>query len=256
MTAPSVSPASAVNKTTTAPADQDKEAPWNKVLSKKKKKAVRLTQMNAVQTFPNMANSTQPSVPTLSRNPWWRKQKVHVYQDSNGKENPKNVERELKSLQQRHDVKINYEVEFHDTYTLPRTFHQMKGRDHSDAIVLINIGTNDMRFKEQRPNTKYSQQNPHFWVKKMIDLLKQQTSGENIVFVASAPSTKFNIAPYNIENFRFCQNEEVGFAHTLALKKHLSRDQYHISSNFLHLIAKTTAAAIIDVNPFQAYKAF
>ena len=145
--------------------------------------------------------------PPPRHNPWLKKQKVFVYQGSNGKKNPGKVEEELSVLSSKYHVKKQYDIEYLDTYTLPRTLREMEQRDHSNAVVLVHIGTNDIRFRKNQPKNWLSQQSPQVLVKKMISLLKTQTHPENIVFMECPPSLAFDMLPYNRANYNLCKRE-------------------------------------------------
>ena len=240
------------------------------MIKKKKLKAKKPTQLH-ISPNPNYGTSDSeppfrrqheaskpppsqfcPAPPPL-RNPWWKRQKVFVYQDSNGKRNPSKVDHYLQELQKKHGSNTIFEVEFIDSYTLPRTYRMMQERDHTDAIVVIAVGTNDIRLRKQSPDHRYSKQNPQAWVRKIISHLKAQTSNHNIRLVASPPSTLFDIKSFNNFNFHLCRSEGVVFAYTLARKEHLARDGYHISFMFSNVVAQTTAASIFNVNPTLAF---
>ena len=65
---------------------------------------------------------------------------VHIYQDSNGKDNKGNVEAELNKLRRQQKWEVDYEIYYHDTFTLPRTYNEIRNRIHSDAVIILNIG--------------------------------------------------------------------------------------------------------------------
>ena len=202
---------------------EKKDEKWNTVFSngeKKRQKAKRLTQL---QVFPNpefqphsngppffhQSSSPEPipepkPSPPPQQNPWAEEVTVHIYQDSNGKMNPGYVDQVVQNYKRANNVQTKYKTEYHNTFTLPRTFREMENRDHSNSIVLINIGTNDIRFRKEKPEHWLSRKDPKSWVKRMISLLKNQTTCENIVIVESPPSSIFNMTTYNKENFDLC----------------------------------------------------
>ena len=211
---------------------------WEQVTSKREKRQKRQKQLHQLTVIPNpsydgakshkekpflrqnqppkvVSNSRPPTAPPPKQNAWWPCQKVFVYQDSNGRRNKDQVEKELQKIKMQQDIKLNYNIEYCDTYTLPRTFYEMRKRDHTDAVVLINIGTNDIRLRQENPHNFRSKQDPQILMQRMISFLKSQTKSPNIVIVASAPSTKFNMEHYNKANHHLCRKEGVGFAHTL-----------------------------------------
>ena len=90
-------------------------------------------------------------------------------------------------------------------------------------------------------------------LRKIIQKLKTETDSQNICVTESAPSTKFNIEPYNKASELLCKRENVGFTSTLVTKSHIIRDGIHIHHNFRHLLVKTSAAAILGVDLFKTY---
>ena len=90
--------------------------------------------------------------------------------------NPGYVDQVVQNYKRANNVQTKYKTEYHNTFTLPRTFREMENRDHSDAIVLINIGTNDIRFRKEKPEHWLSRKDPKSWVKRMISLLINLTS--------------------------------------------------------------------------------
>ena len=141
-----------------------------------------------------------------------RLQVVHVYQDSNGNNNRGSVEQELEKIKKKD---VDYQVHYHDTFTLGRTYYKMLENDHRDAIVLISIGTNDIRLRRINPNSPKSQRNPHNLIQRMLTLLQRQTKDENIVVIEAPQATWFNVTPYNEANSHICQDRNVRFANTL-----------------------------------------
>ena len=49
-------------------------------------------------------------------------------------------------------------------------------------------------------------------------------------------------------------NEQVRFARSLISKGNLNNDGYHVRFEYQHLMSQTVAAAITNVNPFEAFK--
>ena len=99
------------------------------------------------------------------------------------------------------------------------------------SYTLTFTGTNDIRFRQTQPNHPNSRKNPHLFIRKIISHLKAQTKPENIVVLESAPSTKFDITPYNKRNQEICHDLNVGFANTLV------RNQYLVV--FIFMIVET-----------------
>ena len=171
---------------------------------------------------------------------------VHVYVDSNHSATPDliiEVNRKLKELNRSNEC---YSIETHRTFTLRKTLEEVRQRSHKDSIVIINIMTNDAKFGRDIYETQHI-------LRKIIQKLKTETDSQNICVTESAPSTKFNIEPYNKASQLLCKRENVGFTSTLVAKSHIIRDGIHIQHNFRHLLVKTSAAAILGVDLFKTY---
>ena len=203
----------------------------------------------------------RPTIPTAACQ---KKQKVHIYQDSNGRGRyhgdgiKDNIIPELQKLGgMRYIPHTEYDIEVHDTYRLRATYDEMLKRNHEGAIVIMNIGVNDVRFGKHVGWTHYGIRGNggiyYGYMQKIIDLLKEQTGPQNIIIVESAPSTKYSMHAYNKASFQLCQKENVRFAPTLISERHLWRDGYHICDNHRYLLTMTTAAAIKKVDPHQTY---
>ena len=116
----------------------------------------------------------------------------------------------------------------------------VKDLDHTDAIVIISVLTNNAR-------RHHSLRYVHDLQEQIIWMLKTETSATNITFVECPPSTAFESSSYNKETFEVCTTEKIGFHHqTLVKKSHLATDGYHIMRGYQHLITKTIAAAILS----------
>ena len=90
-------------------------------------------------------------------------------------------------------------------------------------------------------------------MKKIIDHLKGQTLPSNIVIMETPPSTKYPMYNFNKASYTLCKSEGIGFARTLVAEQHLWKDEYHIHNDHRHLLVKSVAAAILDMDPFGAY---
>ena len=184
---------------------------------------------------------------------------IHVYQDSNGKRsNPGNVEAEVKRLmQQKKGSSFDFQIHYHNSYHLPGTLYQVHQRDHSNSIVIINVGTNDVRYRLD-PSTHdhpLSKKDPHQMMDKIISHLKKETAPENIIILESIPSTKMDMKPYNDENYKLSKMRNIRYAFTLVRESHIWKgDKYHIHNAFRHVVSKSVAAAIMNVHPVQAYR--
>ena len=179
---------------------------------------------------------------------------IRHYGDSNSKGRypgggiKDNIIPELEKLgNTRYIPKKEYAFESHDTFRLQRTYDEMLKRDHSDEIVVINIGINDVRFGKGVGFTH------DIYMQKIIDHLKTQTHPQNIIIVESAPSTRYSMDAFNKASYHLCQKENVRFAPTLIGQEHLWNDGYHIQDSYRYLLTRTTAAAIKRVDPHHTY---
>ena len=59
--------------------------------------------------------------------------------------------------------------------------------------------------------------------------------------------------PYNRANYNLCKREAVGFTYSLAHESHLDDDRYHLNYRYRHYIAKSVAAALVDIDTHVAY---
>ena len=130
--------------------------------------------------------------------------------------------------------------------------------DHSNAIVVINVGVNNVRWGKRTQWTHHGIEDRHGqihhgYMKKIVDLLKEQTHSSNIIILQSAPSTKYSMENYNKASQDLSQREEIIFAPTLVNEQHLWNDGYHIHDTHRHLLVKSVAAAIVGMNPFKAF---
>ena len=184
---------------------------------------------------------------------------IHVYQDSNGKRsNPGNVEAEVKKLMlQKKGPNFDFVIHYHNSYHLPGTLYQVHQTDHTNSIVIINVGTNDVRYRLD-PSTHdhpLSKKDPHQMMDKIISHLKKETAPENIIILESIPSTKMDMKPYNDENYKLSKMRNIRYAFTLVRESHIWKgDKYHIHNAFRHVVSKSVAAAIMNVHPVQAYR--
>ena len=87
----------------------------------------------------------------------------------------------------------------------------------------------------------------------IIWMLKSETAPQNIVFIESPPSLKFDTASYNASTQALCKRMNVRFSWTLIRKGHLNHDGYHVRFEHQHLMQRTLAAAILNVDPFRVF---
>ena len=188
-----------------------------------------------------------------------------LFQDSNARGRgygdgvKETIDRELKQLRKTHGLEPeDIQFEFYPTYHLGPTYRKILETNHQDAIVIICLGVNNVRWDKGTGWTHYGIKDQrghvhHGYMKKIIDHLKGQTHPSNIVIMETPPSTKYSMYNFNKASYFLCKNEGIGFAHTLVAEQHLWRDEYHIRDDHRHLLVKSVAAAILAMEPFGAY---
>ena len=116
--------------------------------------------------------------------------------------------------------------------------------DNTNGIVIISTLTNNVKDKQTVGKTS-------FLLQRSINSLKAQTSPENIIFLESPPSLRFDIFHHNQMAFQLCKHSRVRFAFNLLARSHIKPDGLHILPEFKHLMVKSVAAAIAKREPFS-----
>ena len=164
--------------------------------------------------------------------------RVIIYGDSNYQTRHHQLKSSLRSLRQ--DSTEQYDIQFIRSYTLEKTFEMVKTRDHSDAIVVVSVLTNNAK-KGQSLSYIRGYQEAIIW------MLKQETNASNIVFLACPPATAFQTRIYNCYTQDLCDEESIRFSNTLIKEEHLWLDGYHLQFKYQHLMSKSVAAAVLDM---------
>ena len=171
--------------------------------------------------------------------------KIIIYADSNLNKLPRYIIAKIKLIRKYSAEEPS--IEIIPTYTMQKTHKVVQTNDHTDALVIIAIMTNNARRKEPVMSVYNYQE-------EIIAMLKTETGLQNIVFVACPPSTKFNTYAYNKSTEYLCMNEQVRFARSLISKGNLNNDGYHVRFEYQHLMSQTIAAVVMNVDPFEAFK--
>ena len=116
----------------------------------------------------------------------------------------------------------------------------VKTRDHSDAIVVVSVLTNNAK-RGQSLSYIRGYQEAIMW------MLKQETNASNIVFLACPPATAFQTRIYNCYTQDLCDEEGIQFSNTLIKEENLCSDGYHLQFKYQHLMSKSVAAAVLDM---------
>ena len=186
---------------------------------------------------------SQPLLPT-----------VHLFHDSNLKDiTPNELAQALKNVKKQASISLN--ISPHATYTLPQTFNTIKETTfQKDDIVVITTLTNDAR------NTKHRQARNPTQTKqtqmKILNHLKQFISPHNIIILESPPLlTSPHSDIYNYNNNSFLLSKQLGtrFAETLVGESQIYKDGYHILRSARHLLIKSVAAAVFNINPHRHF---
>ena len=171
--------------------------------------------------------------------------KVVYYTDSNTHTLPRILREKMDEI--RNESGKVPKLEQVRAYTMQKAHKLIQTNNHENALVVINIMTNNARRRES-PASVCDIQEEIIW------MLKSETAPQNIVFIESPPSIKFDIASYNQSTQALCKRMKVRFSKTLICKGHLNHDGFHIRFEHQHLMQKTVAAAILNVDPFKAFK--
>ena len=164
--------------------------------------------------------------------------RVIIYGTSNYQTRHHQLKSSLRSLRQ--DSTEQYDIQFIRSYTLEKTFEMVKTRDHSDAIVVVSVLTNNAK-KGQSLSYIRGYQEAIIW------MLKQETNASNIVFLACPPATAFQTRIYNCYIQDLCDEEAIRFSNTLIKEENLCSDGYHLQFKYQHLMSKSVAAAVLDM---------
>ena len=197
-------------------------------------------------------------LPYPKKNPWHPpKRRVIIYHDSNVLYTKDHVKEELRRVGAKIGKKEEFDIDFIPSMSVATTHYAVKHenhkfhRDYKDAIVLMHIGTNDIRWKYESPHDPRSQKDTHHLLKETIMLLKKETS--NIVIMETPPSTKFFMAPFNSFAYNLCKAQQIHFGYTLVGKHNIARDGYHVKFTVPYLVPQSIAAALHKVDPFRIY---
>ena len=185
---------------------------------------------------PSVANSSHPTTNVPD--------KVIYYTDSNTRMS-QHILREKMNEIRKNSGRVP-KLEQVPAYTLQKAHKIIQTNNHENAVVIINLMTNNVRRGESPASIRALQE-------EIIWMLKSETAPQNIIFVESPPSLKFDTASYNASTQSLCKRMNVRFSWTLIRKGHLNKDGYHVRYEHQHLMQRTLAAAILNVVPFKAF---
>ena len=167
-------------------------------------------------------------------------QKVIIYGDSNYWTDTRDLMQIIK-WKNPDAASIKYDIKHVKSYTLERTYELVKTNNHTGAIVIINVMTNNARRRNKLS---------HVWdlQETLILMLKQETSSQNIVMVECPVATAFQTAHYNMQTMDLCKIHQANFQPTYIKMFHLRKDGYHVLDGYQHWVAKTVADAILKAS--------
>ena len=192
-----------------------------------------------VVQMPIPKQSAKSSSQPITDNP----NKGRIYTDSNTHNVPHFVQERMDEIEESSGKKAR--IEFFRSNTMQETLKAVQEESHENTLVVINVGTNNIRRAESPASIQLLQE-------EIIWFLKHETAVSNIVFMEAPPSVNFNIDPYNRSTQALCRKMKVKFSKTLICKGHLADDGYHVRYEFQHIMLRSVAAAILDVDPFKA----
>ena len=206
------------------------------------------TASSVVESFPASSHpAASPLVVNTSPNSHLARnvpEKVIYYTDSNTHTLPQILKEKMNEI--RSDSGKVPELEQVRAYTMQKAHKLVQTNNHENAIVVINLMTNNARRRESPASVCGLQE-------EIIRMLESETAPQNIVFIESPPSLKFDTVTYNKSTEALCKRMNVQFSRTLICKGHLNRDGYHVRFEHQHLMQRTVAAAILNVDPFKAF---
>ena len=176
-----------------------------------------------------------------------QKTQVRIYHDSNLKwSSPHKIMNYVKDLSLRYNdlSPNNLEISMTYTPTLEDMHSALDRDDNTNAIVIISTLTNNVKVKQTVGKTR-------LLLQRAINSLKAQTASENIIFLESPPSLRFDIFYHNQMAFQLCKDSKVRFAYNLLARDHIKLDGLHILPKYKHLMVKSVAAAISKREPFS-----
>ena len=198
--------------------------------------------------------TSSPPSPGLLSPPPQPLQTVHVFHDSNLKNvTPEEISNSLKALTGQANSTSNFHIIPHETFTLPQTLNTIKRTTFKPTdIIVINTLTNDARQTKHR-HARSPQQTKNTQTT-IISYLKTLVHAHNIVVLESPPlldTPTSDIFPYNFNSYLLTRQLGTRFSETLLGETHIYADGYHILRKSRHLLVKSVAAAIVNMQPHQ-----
>ena len=183
-------------------------------------------------------------------------QNIHFYHDSNNKYTTK---QELQTaLDNIHEMtskpRQNFNIILHKTFTLQRTLNDIKQRNLSNSIIIIDTTTNNAKHDNEDQSPPHE---THNTLRNIIITLqhKHNIANKNIIILETIPSLKFDIHSYNLAAATTCRELGVRFCSNLVGESHLFlKDGIHVLHRHRPLLVKSVAAAVVGIDPHRIYR--
>ena len=181
---------------------------------------------------------------------------VHFYHDSNNKSTTQQeIQTAIDNIHEKTNTpRQTYNIILHKTFTLQRTLNDIRKRNLSNSIVIIDTTTNNAKYdiEDQSPPHK-----THETLRNIILTLqhKHNIINKNIIVLETIPSLKFDIHPYNLAAAAMCKQLGVHFCSNLVGESHLFiKDGIHVLHQHRPLLVSSVAAAVVGVDPHRIYQ--
>ena len=181
-------------------------------------------------------------------------QNIHFYHDSNNKyTTQQDIQTTINNI---HEMTSKpqqaYNITLHKTFTLQRTLKDIKTRDFSNSIIIIDTTTNNAKYDHE---DKTSPHHTHNTLRNIIVTLQHKNvHNKNIIILETIPSFKFDIHPYNLAAAAICKQSGIRFCPNLVGEPHLFQDGIHVLHQHRPLHVSSVAAAIVGVDPHQIFR--
>ena len=181
-------------------------------------------------------------------------QNVHFYHDSNNKyTTQQNIQTTINNIHEMTSKpQQKYNITFHKTFTLQRTLRDIKMRDLSNSIIIIDTTTNNAKYDHEDQTSPH---HTHNTLRNIILTLQHKNiNNKNIIILETIPSLKFDIHPYNLAAAATCKQLGVRFCPNLVGESHLWEDGIHVAHPHRPLHISSVAAAIVGIDPHQIFR--
>ena len=194
----------------------------------------------------NHSQSRQSPPPIALHSPYQSQdpQRVVLYHDSNLKWCSNSaIEKTVHSMLSNKPHPIS-KIKMEKNYT-PRLEDMLSAathNDHSNAIVVFAVMTNNAKAGQPVLESQAI-------FSRVLNIIKTQTSPQNLIVLESPPSLNFDIFPYNYSMFQVCKSSGISFAPNLLSSSDIKTDGLHILPHSKHLMVKSLSAAIKKIDP-------